>query len=687
MAYEVEPFQTAGPPASPRIFQKDDNGEFIREAFTRFQGAESASSRWRSEIQQYYDAYGNEIWPDGVREQMEAEGRPSVNPNYATHMVNTVLGQDIAERQEIRFKPVDLSESDGVMADWLTRLVRYFYEKCGGHRHETQARFDQLITGLGWSEIYVDVTQIPFTVKMAHVPAYEMYWDPGAKDTGLQDAEYLFRKRAWDRERVLAKWPDAKHVLPELLGSTRAVAANLTRYREVVPLGTYGKAREAQDTVTVLEYQYKKPETWVAYVTDPEVDEATGEVISEGGEEVTVPLSEFHKRFSAAEGSEKPPRPQEWVKFPKDVYYRCYLLDTHNDELAMLEKPKPIRQNQYTYKAITGLRHVNVNKEQVEWFGLMKLIYEVQLLAAKVFSSTVEMLIRSNKGGGFIEEDALLDWRRFQDERSVPGVWHVVQSGAVAQGKILETRPPSFPPFHGELLGMTQGLIQQMTGISSYLQGTADSERSNVYVSNLQSRSLIALGPLSDPYNAFRLEVGRAMSESIRLYISDRLIDKVINDEGIEGITAQTFVDETGQEQTQIIATPAQLLRSRSLSDFDVAVDTGSASPTEKQAVWNTWGQIGPDLARHMPQIYQEMLPGMVKYLPLPTEATAEMSRKIETQIEEQKQLQTMQGIAQWASQQPIEELEMLLEHLGGVYSQYQQQQQGQQPQQAQPAQ
>lgn len=669
-------FQVAGPPAQNRhIFSKDEDMEFLIEAKTRFDVAQTGSSAWRKDIQLYYDAYGNDIWPEGVKEQMEAEGRPAVNPNYATHMVNTVLGQDMADRQEIRFKPVDVTEYDGVVSDWLTRLVRYFYEKCGGHRHETQARFDQLVTGLGWCEVFIDVTRVPFTVKTSHVPCYEMYWDPGAKDDGLTDAEYLFRKREWDKERLVAKWPKAKDLVAQTLGTTIPTPSGSTiQHRKPVPLGTYGKGKESLNTVTVLEYQYKKPESWVAYITEPVMDEMTGEMISEGGEQVTCTRKEFNKRFGATPDSGKPPRPLEWVSFPKDVYYRCYLLDTHNDRMAMLQEPKRIEQDQFTYKAITGLRKVNIRKEQTTWFGLMHLIYEVQLLAAKVFSSTVEMLVRSNKGGGFIEESALLDYRDFQDEVNKPGKWHVVTDGGTQ--KIREMQGVRFPPFHGELLSMTQGLVQQMTGVSGYLQGTATNERSNVYVSNLQSRSLIALGPLTDPYQSFRLEMGRLMSESIRLYISDNLIDKVINDDGVEGITIQTQVNpQTGQEEVIPLSTPSEILRSRDLTDFDIAVDTGSASPTEKQAVWNTWGQVGPDLARNMPSIYQEILPGLIKYLPIPSEMAGEISRKVQDQIDQQKTLQTVDGIAEWATQQPMEELEMLMETLGGVLSQYQQQQ------------
>ena len=107
MPNEFNP-QVAGPPGLSGGFGKQEQSELVVEAFSRLKHATSTSSRWRQQAGRYFKAYGGDPWPDGVKADMEATDRPPVNPNYSTHMVNTVLGLDMSDRQEIRFKPVDI---------------------------------------------------------------------------------------------------------------------------------------------------------------------------------------------------------------------------------------------------------------------------------------------------------------------------------------------------------------------------------------------------------------------------------------------------------------------------------------------------------------------------------------------------------------------------------------------------
>lgn len=635
---------------------------------TRLEESKHSFKDWRTKIDKYYETYASDPWPDGAKEEMEETGRPPVNFNYSLQVINTVLGEDQANRQEIQYRGVDLEVRDGVVADWMTRLVRYFYAKTDGHRHEAQARLDQLISGYGWTECYMDMTEIPFIPRVTHVPCYEMYPDPNAKDDNLSDAKFIIRRRTWDIEQAKAQWPNHEKKFDAIIGNVNILPGPITNDGEFSKVG--GVDDSESETVDIYEYQFIKPEPWVAFVTDRITEfTPTGEeiVIDEGGREDQLTKSEFDEMFPEEES-----RPLVSAPFTKDVFYRAYVVEGVDGFHDWLDAPKRIYQDDFSYHCITGLRHIKVNEEKTEFFGMMALMYEPQLWVAKILSNTIEMLLRGSKGGGFIEIDALEDPDDFLATQSMPGKWHIVTGGAIQNGKIMERKAITFPSFHGDLLRMLQTAIHDVTGVSAYLQGSAKQERSNVLVSNLQGRSLIALNPISDPYQSYRIRVGRFLGQTIYDYVSDRLINKVINDQGIEGVTAEKVPNpQTGQFELQKVKEVSDILKDADVKNLDIVVDTGTATPTEKQAVWNTMGQVMPRmLEAGMQNAVAKMLPAMAKFLPLPAEIANEISEMLQMDLDIQTKTQTVEGIMSLLPQVEPGVLKQIQDQINGIIQQ-----------------
>lgn len=633
-----------------------------------FRQSESHYQSWRTAAKKYYQAYAGDPWSPGDKEHMKETGRPPVSFNLSLGTINAVIGSDQGDRKEIRFEGVSTDVYDTAVAEWLTNLARHQFNRCNGHRVDSDVFLDGLITGMGFSECYFDTHRFPFQMKTRRLPVWQVYPDPGSREPNFQDARFFLIKEEWTYEEIKAKWPKFYRRIGALFrepeGSAefpRTVHANSYQSSSSDTFNPYDRPRRVQ----IFQYQYKQIETWVAY-TD------------EAGRDQTLSLTDF--RQARQEGL-----PQvEYITYPRERYYRAYIAGRHEGESHVVLENAPLPIDSYSISSYTGFQDVDFSKGRVTRFGLMHVIYEPQMWSAKVLSQIVEILARGSKGFILAEKGAFADPEQAKTDLSTPGAIVTTEDEALSGEKPMVQfhKPAPYPAAMSSLLDLCQGAVPHVSGVTDWLKGTANQERSNVLISNLQSQSLTMLSPALDPLAGYRIQQGLVFTQLAVKYLSAEKITRILGNPEVPGITVeQDPMTGRAVKDEQGNAVPIQgpdgeplaagvILKDSDIFELDVQVDTGQASPTARQAFWRMW--VDTALLQQLIEAgvpVNLILPELLKFSPLPAEMTKPLVTKLEAELEQGKleqAVQLMQGMS------PEE-----LEQLGQALMQIMQGQQG----------
>lgn len=641
--------------------QLDDDD--VLENFERdYREASGHYRKWRRAAKKYYKTYGGDPWEAADRVKLAKTERPAANLNVSLATINAIVGSDMLERRETRWGGEDLGYLDAAKAEWLTRTVRHQFARTNGHRSDSQVLHDGLITGLGFSRSYMDNRRYPFRVRVEHLHPWQCLPDPEASETNLTDRRFLIYEDIWDRDRATGRFGAAQvrrlRSGASALGEGGSQAAPRVGIADNYRTKNDGLSFADPDgrKLKIFEYEYLTFEPWVAFTDVDGLDRA-------------MPKAEFAKHGAMVAG-----QGQELVglDYPQEVRYVAFIGAASSKEghLTLLER-KPAAIDVSQFACYTGFRWVDVDTGRVHWFGLMHVIHEPQLLYAKTLTNLIEYFARGAKGGAFIERGALDDPNQAKQDWATPGALIILNDGAIAQEKVLERKPVTWPASMDALMRMLREGITDISAVSDWLKGTATQERSNVLISNLQSQSMTVLAPALDPMSGFRMQQGQAVAQLAIKYLSVQALDKILGNVELPGITHERdpaspgqclrhvdpmtgqplidpetqrpLVDEDGNppavqktapDGTPI--TPGYILKNETdLFEYDCQVDLGSASPTARQATFAMLTQHGVlDKMFEAGLPPQDVLPELLKMSPLPPEVSKPLADKFKALLQ-----------------------------------------------------
>ena len=609
--------------------------------------------KWRSAAKKYYKTYAGDPWSAADREHLESTERPPVTLNFSLSTINALIGEDIGQRREVRFEGVDTDAYDSAVADWLTRTHRYLFAKCDGHRSDSHVYYDGLITGLGFSRTYLDNTRWPFRFRVGHINPWQVYADPDAKDDNLTDARFMIYQSKWTKSEAAARFgAETARTL-----SASAPGGNASTPQSVHANSYQESSPDTGDTdiapkLTIYEYCYTRFEPWVAF-TDP-TKGAPGPDGVPTGEDVTMPEGEFKAAADAGVFGQEVLA----VQYPKRVYRRAWIAGKRGagDRNRILED-RPLDVDRFPISCYTGFRKTDPEKGRIEFFGLMHVIYEPQLMSSKVLTTILEIMARGAKGGVFFETGAVEDPEEFKSSFAVPG--SAIQLADGGMGKIQERDAVKMPSGFAQAMEIARDGMSDASAVTRYLTGTAQAERSNVLISNLQTQSMTVLAPAVDPLSGFRMQQGLTLTQQAIKHLSVETINKIIGPVMIPGITHQEDPMAPGEAmagpdgQPVLMKTPGEILKAADVFDFQVQVDTGAASPTARQAFWQLLVQHG--LLQQLIEMGVQpgdILPDLMKLSPLPPEMSKPLAAKLKAALAAPKPEQIAAQLAKMSPEQ-----------------------------------
>lgn len=650
-----------------------------------------------------FAAYGSDFLTKAEKEYLLSTDRPPVEINLLTAKINAVRGSIASSRMEAVFKPHSDSDIANVKAGWMTQLVRKAFTDCGAYDELDQCFFNDLVTGYGAAEMYLDTSRIPFRGMLRKAQLHEMWPDPDACTLNLKDKTFDIRVRKALVEQVIARWEGREEEIKQHAEQWGTLGAGERSTTKRGGRSTGGGGKDSlRGKVEIAQFIYQRwmkrvrwydPERGVRRDTLPEELEARRTELERITDPNGMPLYE----------------PIEEEEYRGETWYRAHLMlggfetkkkDKAARGLLILDHEESPRIGS-TFEWVTGLAQEEPDKERVLFFNIMGIAYGLQMVLNRTLQEELAILAREAKGGLFYAEEAVPD--------EYPGgeaAWIKDQSKPGSATKIATEgwdrfQQKELPRIPSGLDRMEEKLVQwigQAMAITDAFVGSVQQERSAVYLSNLQQQGLVTLGPVLGPYVAFIKNCGVAMAEILIRHLPTSDIDRLLDYPEFEGLTHQVneetgelepmfvndpdapVMDEATGEQAfdpqtgeplyeQIPVTAGYALKQENPLDYEVNVDTGQATISLRYAIWEMVEQgILQTMQNALPaKAFRHFLMFMVRNIPITGEQGSQLAKDIEKAIEEEDELQTLEGVKEYLGTLPPEQVQQALQDVAGA--------------------
>ena len=552
----------------------EDVTDFVEDVYAKRKQASKHQKAWRDEARECYEFRDGDQWDSTDRAIMEEQNRPIVTFNRVGPIIDSIIGNEIGNRQEIRYFPRGLTDSQPNEA--YTEGARWGRDMCDAEDEESDAYSDALTCGMGFMELSVDYDTDPQgQIIQERVPPLEMRWDPKARKHNLADSNWFIREKYMPLRDIEARWPGAKDLHPpeDSLGDAEWLdehdASSAWKYEQ-----DQSWYDPKEDLYLVIHYQWREREPYYL-VGDPE-----------SGRTIEFDERRFGRIRSRIEEMGVP-----FVKLNKWHYQQAFIAGP--EELEKGDAPT----NGFSFHCITAKREEKTGL----WFGLMRCMKDPQKWANKFFSSAMYIFQSNAKGGLIVEDGAVDDKRRFEDGWTDPSGITYVNDGAITGGMIQQKSLGGYPSSLDKLLSFAVSSIRDVSGINLELLGMADREQAGVLEIERKKAALVILSPLMNSLRRYRKMSGRTLLAFMRKYIPEGTIVRVTDH-------------------------PVPFYRDDDVIKYDVVVDTAPNSPNLKHEVWQGMQNVLPALIKSGVPID----PKLLKFSPLPESISQEMIQYVE---------------------------------------------------------
>ena len=682
------------------------------------------SQKWfdpiKEEDQKLADMYAGSTLSEGDLAYLESTARPPVSFNFALRTINVIDGMN--GPKDATFEGQGTGPQNEARGDWLTDVVRQEMDRCKAHTTDSDTLRAMLIGGYGFTEHYLDTSRVPIHIVRKSIPFHEAWPDPDAQERNLRDMKFFIHEREWLLEEVEAMFPDQADELQMALTPGGSIPSS-------TPIGAGGDARAtvtSRSRIFIYRFLYWRTMPMVYYVdpeTGDEVDstyedfrdrdeelkktpgDETGEYDPQTGQPIISPAP-FPEGVS----------PQDTHSYKGKRWYQAYIATGTQSAVPASGKGLILRHEElsvplFPVACCTGFKWPQREDKRVKFFGIARAIHEPQLYINRSALTYTEILERGAKGGGFFETDGIYGTpEAFAKRMAEPGLWIGVKPSALGGGGSGGGSKFSDRPVQGVPAGFEQfmqfciGVMGQISLITDPVAGSSDGDNtSQVALSNLQEHSMRGLQTLFHNYNLFMEDEGRIAGALAVRHLPATEIDRMLGvdletGDGIppvQGLTVkpappdpqsgQAPTGQNGQPQMVPITVPdrtkppdpqtgqpaqrpvrpSDILKQWSALDFDVAIDTTSASPTQRLAALQL--MTVTDMAGTMEKagFGDIVLPELMRLVPVPGGLNEKMADAMQAMVDKKNAGPSPQDILSWMQSSGPDQVQQMVDKAG----------------------
>jgi len=582
-----------------------DDDDLVLQIERDFRLARDYTEGWREEVKELYDLVAGDQWDDLSRARMLDTLRPMVTFNITVKYLDAVGGLEVGNRREVQYFPREVGDSN--VSELYTNAAKWVRDECDADDEESEAFWDLLLGGMGWTETEVSDDMRPEgDVVIERRDPLEMFWDPASRKRNLKDCRWMMRVRPMTLEEIEERWPGKTIDMPQRgVGTTLGIdveelysdalhdAQNAWRY-----MGDSEKTRRAAGMVAYVDYRW-----WVR--------ETHFRVRTQFGER-TFTRSQWTtaRRMLEANGI-----PYEAAEYRRRRYYRAQMAGK-----TILDKgPNPYRDG-FAFNVMTGRRDRNSNT----WFGIGRVLKDPQLWINKFFSSILHTINSQAKGGVIAKREAFENPSKAENTWARPDsiTWADELHDEHGKPNILPKPQADYPEGMDRLMTFTVQSLPEISGLNLELLGLASKVQPGVLEAQRKEAGMTMLGWAFDSKRRYTKDAGRTLAYYIREYIADGRLVRIDQENGPK------FV---------------KLMKDELTLDYDIITDESPSSPNAKERIWGMMMQMIP----HLISANIPVPPEVLDYSPLPRKLVDAWKKMIsEPNPEQQKQSKLAEAAA-----------------------------------------
>jgi len=516
----------------------------------------------------YYDGTGH--WTESERKTLEAEERPATVMNYVFKLVNTFVGNEIQNRNDIHAFPME--GGDIQMANILNYGYKFVKNNTRLDWKFTQAHLDGLISSQGWlmNKIKFNTKGEPL-IDVLTKNALMVYYDPDSIELDLTDAQDIFETEFIFKEELLRMYPGHKK--------------DIQRFYDAKDLSDHGLYVDRKKQLVRVLYgefrKYEKKKYWV--------------VRNKGAFEY---FDKEPKRNEVPDGADVL---VEYDTIPK-IYGTRILGDVELEE--PIANPYGCGENEFSY---TLMCPYFINGKGVSLVDQFK---SMQDMINKSYSQAIDILNRQPKVGGLFEEGAVDDPDEL-NEIARSGKWLSVKN----IDKIKELNPPDYPSAHMKLLNETIEYIKDIVGTPEVFLGEAPGRvESGLGIQILRKQAGLTFEMPADNLRLAQVLVGRKILNQMTTFWSRNKFMRIAGDDGnFKSIDIKpTKINITDQDREGTVLKTDSLTNRLKQGEYDIVIDV--TQPTLTQRMYNQ--MIATQIFQLMPR--PELAPMLIDMLDFP---------------------------------------------------------------------
>jgi hypothetical protein len=459
-----------------------------------------------------------------VARGMDGQKRTTeVSFNKVKPYVNAAHGFMLQNRQRVKFASRNQDDEERALeAAYANAAHDYVRDNANADQHDARALKDMLIGGLGATETC-----------MSYGEGYS------SRDPAGEIQMMRLDPLSWRVNIYFYQWYDLEKY-----------------YRADNPLYAATTPEEAM-TIQVLLESIVPAEQDDLFAYDPRAEVLTCTP------EVKAQLARYFEGM-------------EFLELTRKVYYRATLSGKH-----VFNASRNDSQQGFSIKFKTG----DYNERKKIWTGMVNSMMEPAMFYNKALTEFMYMVAAAAKGGNFIEESAVDDIRKFEQDYGHPSKNVIVADGALSGGKIQPKRERYTPTGLENIIQESDNALPEVNGIDKSFLGSSDNRQETAALQRQRIKQVInTLIVYFDAETLYLREHARMMLDLMR----------VLADNGSQIMFAVS--DGEGQE------TIVPLLPDHINAEYDVAIDDAPETATEREERANMLMQMGTALLQVSPE-------------------------------------------------------------------------------------
>lgn len=569
----------------------------VQRVHSHYKDSQKHLGDWLTEARTLYKYVAGDQYDLDDRAIMEDENRPVIVFNFMDKFIDIVVGMEISNRQEIRYYP--RGKEDVKVDEVMTGAGKWVRDLADSEDEETDAFRDTMVCGMGWTDTYMNYSENPDgeIENGQRLDPMRCRYDPKANKKNITDSQWRMYIEDWSWGEIKEDWPEVAEKFNGARGpwdndldtasERRHLADEAWRYER------NGLPTRNQHVVRVAKYQWREKGTiYRVAIPNPQTGQSKMKEYKPDEWRKEKPI--LQELFSAlgmpfVEG-------QQYLKQRRLFYKQAFVMGG-----TLLEEGEAPCDEAFTLQCITGKR----DRDKNYWYGMGRGLKDPGKWVNKFFSSILDVIAKNAKGGMMIEEGAVADMRKFEDEWAKSDSVTQLEPGAISENKIKEKPVANYPEGLDRLLQFTMGAFSEVTGLNAEIMGMANRDQPIGIETQRKKAGMVILSWAFDALRRYRKQQGRVLAFFIRKYISDERLIRIV-----------------GQDGAQYVP----LIKDPEVDKYDVVVDESPTSPNMKEQTWGVFNTMFPFLI----QAGYPIPPSVLDYAPIPSGLAEEWKKLLQ---------------------------------------------------------